>query len=78
MSHQRNMITRKVKHVPAPAGNDAYAHVVKRLGKYREFLNAAQKVTRFTIYCQWLKPEFKRRRNLFALMNPIVCEEIVL
>ena len=63
------MITRKVEHALVPAGNDAYAHVVKLLGKYREYWNAAEKAIRFTIYCQWLKPEFERRCNLFALMN---------
>ncbi|MBN2642362.1 MAG: hypothetical protein JXR78_11975 [Victivallales bacterium] len=52
-----------------PTGDEAYAHVVKLLRGYKEYLDAAGKSSQFNVYCQWIRTEFKRRKNLIALME---------
>ena len=52
-----------------PTGDDAYANVIKLLKDYKEYMEAAGKLSHFIPYCQWIKTEFKRRKNLIALMS---------
>lgn len=52
-----------------PVGNQAYEHVIALLKNYREYMTLAGKEAQFKQYCQWIKTEYLRRKNLIALLN---------
>lgn len=52
-----------------PISDDAYAHVIELFKGYKEYMDASGKASQFIAYCQWIKTEFKRRKNLIALMS---------
>jgi len=52
-----------------PTGDEAYVHVIKLLSGYKEYLDAAGNTAQFDVYCQWLRTEFRRRKNLIAMMS---------
>lgn len=50
-------------------GNSAYEHTAGLLKEYQKYLRAAGQGAKYDAYSQWLRNEYKRRRNLIALMN---------
>ena len=52
-----------------PTGNDAYKNAIKLLKLYKEYMIAAKQEKQFQQYCLRIRNEYKKRKNLIALMN---------
>lgn len=58
-----------LKKALVPTGDREYEHVIKLLKLYKEYMNMAEKQEQFQQYCQWIRTEYRRRKNLLALMS---------